>query len=33
MKTSFNLAAGKLAAFQTGTLAAHMTGYADLLGR
>jgi site-specific recombinase XerD len=33
MKTSFNLAVGKLAAFQTGTLAAHMSGYADLLER
>jgi hypothetical protein len=33
MKTTFNLAAGKLAVFQTGTLAAYVTGYADLLGR
>lgn len=33
MKTSFNLAAGKLAAYQTGPLADHVSGYADLLGR
>jgi site-specific recombinase XerD len=33
MKMQFNLAAGKLAAFRTGTLAAYVTGYADLLGR